>query len=71
VKASKYVRLWSDIELTSVARMKIRTDGITSGRFSVPVVLRLRRIVPTDLTKSVMAIPDVIDEVSLELGIVV
>jgi hypothetical protein len=37
--------------------MKIRTDGIASGRLSFPVALRLRTTVPTDFANSVTAIP--------------
>jgi len=47
----------SNIKRTTVAKMKIRTDGIASGRFSFPVALCFRTIVLTDLTKSVTAIP--------------
>lgn len=37
--------------------MKIKRDGITSGKLSVPVALCLRIIVPRELMKSVIAIP--------------
>jgi hypothetical protein len=38
--------------------MKMKIEGITSGRFVLPVDLRLRDIVPIDFTKSVQAIPE-------------
>jgi hypothetical protein len=45
-------------KLTTVARIKIKTEGSANGRFTFPVDLRLRNMVPTALKKSVTAIPD-------------
>lgn len=44
---------------TTVARMKIKTEGITSGKLHSPVSLFLRIIMPTDVIKRVIAIPSV------------
>jgi len=53
------------MKLTTVANMKIRVDGITSGKFNLPAVLRLRIIVVTALAKSVKAIPDRTDAIQV------
>jgi hypothetical protein len=37
--------------------MKIKTEGITNGKLTLPVTLFLRIIVPTDVIKRVIPIP--------------
>ena len=46
--------------------MKIRIDGIASGRFSLPVALRLRTIVLTDSANKVTAIPVIKNLISIQ-----
>lgn len=44
---------------TTVARIKMRTEGITSGRLYLPVALLLRIIMQTAIIKRLVAIPNV------------
>lgn len=45
---------------TTVASIKIETEGITSGKLYLPVVLFLRIMVLKDVIKRVTAIPNII-----------